>query len=155
MAKRRKRPSPVPNPPDTATINRVAEETTQQMLFALRRGLGAAGLTIKDLDHRLGVANGYSGHLLQADIHLQISHLVAIAKVLGVPQRSLYTDALPGLTLLTESAGGSDGKPAGWWPDPLVLREIVQEILDDLLADSSADTGTDPSTDRPESEATQ
>ncbi len=134
MAKRRKRPSPASDPPDTATINRVADELTQQMLFALRGALGGAGLSIKNLDERLGVAKGYHGHLLQADMHLQISHLVAIAEVLGVTQRALYTEVFPGLTLLGEEAAGGDGRLAGWWPSEPVVREIVREILDDLLA---------------------
>lgn len=141
MNEREKRPSLAPNPPDAATLNRVAEETTQGMLFALRRALGAAGLQIKDLDQRLGVAKGYCGHLLQGEIHLQISHLVAIAEVLAVPQRALYSEALPGLSLLTQSATArdlSDGETTGWWPDEALLRALVSEILDDLLAETSA-----------------
>ncbi len=141
MNEREKRLPPALLPPDAATLNRVAEETTQGMLFALRRALGAAGLHIKDLDQRLGVAKGYCGHLLQGEIHLQISHLVAIAEAIAVPQRALYSEVLPGLSVLTQSAAApelSDGGATGWWPEEVLLRALVSEILDDLLAEAPA-----------------
>ncbi len=139
MTRSNQRPSPVPDPPDSATIHRVAEETTQEMLFALRRGLRTAGYHIKELDQRLGLSIGYTSQLLQGRIHLQISHVVSIAEILGVSQRSFYEEALPELSQLAATAtdpGLNEDGSAHWWPGEAVLKEIAREILDDLLADS-------------------
>lgn len=146
MTTQRERLSPVLNPPDTATVYRIAEETTRDMLFALRRALSTAGLQLKQLDQRFGLGNGYYGHLLQGDLHLQISHVMLIAQSLGRSQRSLYDQVLPGLKQLTQTATAHDRpvhEPPDWWPDGVVLKEIVSEILDDQLADSLETTDSE------------
>jgi hypothetical protein len=143
MAKRPKNPGPPPPAPDRATIERETEELVERMRFVLRRRVRASELTVKELDEALGVSTGYTSHLLHGDLHVQCSHVAAIAAVVGVPQRELYAEVFPEVGREPSLVSEADPPPA-WWPRDKQLRELVAELLDELTEPIYMDGDDEP-----------
>jgi transcriptional regulator with XRE-family HTH domain len=137
-----------PSAPDRATIEREAEELVERMRFVLRRRVRASSRTLREFDERLGVSTGYTSHLLQGDLHLQCSHIAAVAEALDVPQRELYAEVFPEVAREPSLVSEADPPPA-WWPRDDELRGLVAEILDELTEPIYMDGDTDELPDPP------
>ena len=142
-----------PEPPDLESIEEATEERVKAMLHALRRRVVSTEIRLRDVDERLGVSQGYSSHLLQGNLKLQISHIAALAQVLGIDPRSLYAEVFPEVQEVGEAEetaednGETETAERNWLEDRSLLVEIVREILEDLLPEFRQESEADGARD--------
>lgn len=71
------------------------ESQTAHLGKVLKQAIGALGLTQKEVEHRLGLSQGYLSRLFGGQIELKVDHVVQIAKVLEVEPEEIFRLAFP------------------------------------------------------------
>ena len=67
----------------------------QHVLAVLKTTLRVLGVTNRDVERRLGLSGSYLSRLFSGDIDLRFSHLVSIARALGMEPEELLWLAYP------------------------------------------------------------
>jgi transcriptional regulator with XRE-family HTH domain len=74
-------------------------EEVQRLARHLRWAIEVCGMTLRDVEARLGMGDGYLGQLLRGSVDLKVKHVVAVLAVLGMDPAefffSLYENRLP------------------------------------------------------------
>jgi transcriptional regulator with XRE-family HTH domain len=70
---------------------------TTQLCQALRTAIKTMGMSLREVEKRLGMSRGYLTRLFGGEIDLKVDHVVDIAEVLGVQAEELFRLAFPAL----------------------------------------------------------
>lgn len=71
------------------------ESPTARLCEVLKQAIGALGLTQKEVEHRLGLSQGYLSRLFGGQIDLKVDHIAQIARVLDVKPEEIFRLAFP------------------------------------------------------------
>jgi len=71
------------------------ESQTAHLCEVLKKAIGALGLTQKEVEHRLGLSQGYLSRLFGGQIDLKVDHIAQIARVLDVKPEEIFRLAFP------------------------------------------------------------
>jgi transcriptional regulator with XRE-family HTH domain len=122
------------------------DQSTRQMLDALRSALRLLGLSNREVEKRLGVSVGYLSRLFSGTIELRFEHLAELARVLEMDPVELLYFAFPrpkdpptrGARRLREMAGtepdpgDSGSSPSS--PTDEDMERLIAKTLQKLLA---------------------
>jgi transcriptional regulator with XRE-family HTH domain len=117
---------------------------TAHLRKVLRTAITSLGLSLKEVQQRMGVSGGYLTRLFAGEIDVKVDHVVAIAEVLGVEPEELFWLAFPPpqgepspTALRLRAAFGVTAPPSQQHPASGLQREIeqiVQQALGKMLA---------------------
>jgi transcriptional regulator with XRE-family HTH domain len=120
------------------------DQSTRQMLDALRSALRLLGLSNREVEKRLGVSVGYLSRLFSGTIELRFEHIADLARVLEMDPVELLYFAFPrpkdpptrGARRLREMAGTEPDPPAGGSSSPSDedMERLIARTLQKLLA---------------------
>ena len=68
---------------------------TQRLLTVLRTAIQALGISIRELERRMGLSTGYLSRLLGGKVELRVDHVCAIARTLGLEPAEVFQAAFP------------------------------------------------------------
>lgn len=118
-------------------------EESKSVLTQLEDSIHSSRLSLREIERRLGVSQGYLNSLFKGRIQLKVAHVYDIARVLGVEPLSLFLEATPPKdpNWLLAELGLHPGKKrppaallallAGYPREELqaMLREIIREEM--------------------------
>ena len=131
-------------------------QSTRQMLDALRSALRLLGLSNREVEKRLGVSVGYLSRLFSGTIELRFEHIADLARVLEMDPVELLYFAFPepkdpptrGARRLREMAGtGPDPLASGSSPSSPSdedMERLIARTLQKLLAPPPPSRRTGP-----------
>lgn len=70
-------------------------EESNRVLSLLEEKIRNARVSLREIERRLGVSQGYLNSIFKGRIQLRVSHVYSIAQVLGVEPVSLFFGATP------------------------------------------------------------
>jgi transcriptional regulator with XRE-family HTH domain len=118
-----------------------------QLAKALKKAINAFGLTLKEVENRLGLSRGYLSRLFGGQIDIKVDHVVQIGEVLGVEPDELFRLAFPGVNPPSQKAlhlrevfGVTAPEPAP--PTPSALEREIEEIVRRAMAKTFASLQT-------------
>lgn len=118
---------------------------SKSVLSELERSIRLSGVSLREIERRLGVSQGYVNSIFKGRIQLRVAHVYEIARALGVEPLSLFFGATPPkdpdwlLAELGLQPGSSKRPPAalvallGGMPREdlqAMLRELIREELE-------------------------
>ena len=68
---------------------------TVQLSQVLKRAIRALGLSLREVERRLGMSRGYLTRLFAGEMDLKVDHVVLIAEILGVEPEEIFRLAFP------------------------------------------------------------
>lgn len=77
------------------TMNALIQDETQRMLRLLESSIRQSSLSMRELERRLGLSQGYLQGLFKGRIQLKVSHVYAIARALGIEPLLLFLQVSP------------------------------------------------------------
>jgi transcriptional regulator with XRE-family HTH domain len=114
---------------------------------ALKKAINALGLTLKEVENRLGLSRGYLSRLFGGQIDIKVDHVVQIGEVLGVEPEELFRLAFPGgsppsqkVLHLREVFGVTAPEPLPQAPS--ALEREIEEIVRRAMAKTFASLQT-------------
>ena len=111
----------------------------QRLLHVLRQSMKLLGFTNRDIERKLGLSASYLSRLFSGLIELRVSHIVDIARVIGVEPEEIFHLAFP-----ERKAPGS-----------AAAARLRESILGGKTAGSRDAPGTAPAGDESASELEQ
>jgi transcriptional regulator with XRE-family HTH domain len=73
-------------------VQEAAEEKGRRLREALRRKIGGAGLSLRDVEGRIGLGRDYLRHLLSDRVDLKISHVLGMLEVLKLDPGAFFAE---------------------------------------------------------------
>jgi transcriptional regulator with XRE-family HTH domain len=117
---------------------RMTSQSTQ-LAKALKKAISTFGLTLKEVEHRLGLSRGYLSRLFGGQMDIKVDHVVQIGEVLGVEPEELFRLAFPPdasspsqrAMLLREAFGVTAPEPGPQAPSALEreIEEVVKRAM--------------------------
>ena len=118
---------------------------TQHMLDVLRIAMRVLGVTVRELEKRVGISSSYLSRLLAGKLPLRFDHVIQIAHALGLEPAHLFHEAFPyryrpGRSVEVEATvegairalPSSGDQAAGPAPEPMKPEE-VEELMERTL----------------------
>lgn len=116
------------------------ESQTAHLARVLKKSISALGLSLREIERRLGLSRGYLTRLFAGEMDLKVDHVVEIAKALGIEPEEIFRLAFPP----SESAPSQDtlrlrealGLPAPGSPRTeaaMALEQAVEQIVNRAL----------------------
>jgi len=68
---------------------------TQRLLLTLRTAIQALGISIRELERRMGLSTGYLSRILGGKVELRVDHICSIARTLGLEPAEIFQAAFP------------------------------------------------------------
>ena len=121
----------------------MSDKDLLQLRQVLREAVHASGMPVREMERQLGIGSGNLYRLIDGSLDLRIRHLLALAKILGVPPTDFLEmgcpHAIQGATrrlsdwIGSPTPGGAAGPTAASLSlDELkeLIRDTVREVLD-------------------------
>lgn len=126
-----------------------------QLVIVLRAAIRALGLSVREVERRMGFSAGYLSRVLSGKVELRVDHVCGIAESIGLKPSEVFQAAFP-LTFEPPSEAALKIKkalapgPGSWAAVPLVGSDPKQvgEMLDQTLRRLIRQFSTPPDKDR-------
>ncbi len=76
-------------------MNALIQDETQRMLRLLESSIRQSNMSVRELERRLGLSQGYLPSLFKGRIQLKVAHVYAIARALGIEPLLLFLQVSP------------------------------------------------------------
>lgn len=132
--------------PEAVYTSCMTSQTTQ-LSKILKTSIHTLGLTLKEVESRLGLSRGYLSRLFAGEMDLKIDHVVQIAEVLGVEPEEFFrlafsaseTEPTQKALRLREAFGVTAPQAAPQEPQaPSRLEQAIEEIVNRAMAKAFA-----------------
>jgi transcriptional regulator with XRE-family HTH domain len=113
---------------------------TAQLSKVLKASIGTFGVTLKEMEGRLGKSRGHLTRLFAGEFDLKVDHVVEIAELLGVDPEEIFRLAFPASSAkepseatlqLRQALGGS--APEGQPQEPSSLQRELQREIESIV----------------------
>jgi transcriptional regulator with XRE-family HTH domain len=119
---------------------------TTRLNQVLKTSIRALGLTLREVERRLGMSRGYLSRLFAGEMDLKVDHVVEIAEILGIEPEEIFRLAFPSspaepghVTVRLREAFGVESEPAP--PEtgpPSALEREIEQIVNRALGKAFA-----------------
>ncbi|HEV8580134.1 MAG TPA: helix-turn-helix transcriptional regulator [Thermoanaerobaculia bacterium] len=114
---------------------------TAQLNQVLKRSIKALGLSLREVEKRLGMSRGYLTRLFSGEMDLKVDHIVDIAEILGVEPEEIFRLAFPSsraepgfaVQRLRETFGVSAEPDEAVEAGPSAIEREIEQIVNRAL----------------------
>ena len=113
---------------------------TAHLSQVLKTSIRALGLSLREVERRLGMSRGYLTRLFSGEMDLKVDHVVEIADILGVEPEEIFRLAFPSSPAEAGPAAlrlrATFGVPAEPQPEtgaPSALEREIEQIVNRAL----------------------
>ncbi len=76
-------------------MNALVKEESQRLLCVLKSSIRQRNMSVRELERKLGLSQGYMQSLFKGRIELKVTHVYAIARVLEIEPLALFLQVSP------------------------------------------------------------
>jgi transcriptional regulator with XRE-family HTH domain len=125
----------------------MSEQDLKQLRQVLGKAVKAAGLTNREVEHRLGIGSGNIYRLLDGRLDLRVRHLLALADLLEIPPSDLLELGCPGAVSRAKRRLGDvigqrpsqPAEPAAASPSLDQLKELIRTAVHEEMEQRSVE----------------